>query len=144
MKNNRLRILLLAVASVALILAASIVVAAQQRSSQGKQSERTIKVGKKGEVKFDSEIKVGDLTFKPGRYALQHRVDGPDHFIHFTELNPYYRGSQTPTAHPGEVPCRLETLQSKVSQTTIASKKEDGGNRVVRVLIAGENVAHLF
>ena len=144
MKNERLRILLLAVASAALILAGAIVVAAQEHSPH----ESDIKVGKKGEVTFNSETKVGELTFIPGRYALQHRVDGADHFIHFTRLtgeNPYHRSSPTfPTAHPGEVPCKLEPQPSKVSQTTIVTKKEDGENRVVRVLIAGENVAHLF
>lgn len=143
MKNNRLRILLLAVASAALILVGAIVVAAQEHSPH----ESDIKVGKKGEVTFNSETKVGDLTFKQGRYALQHRVEGSDHFVHFTELsprNPYHRSSPTPTGHPGEVPCKLETQPSKVSQTTIVTNKEDGENRVVRVLIAGENVAHLF
>jgi hypothetical protein len=41
--------------------------------------EKAIKVGEKGDVRFDIEKLVGDLRLKPGRYQIQHRTDSPDH-----------------------------------------------------------------
>ena len=117
-------------------------------SRPGNSQDRTLKVGKNGEMTLDTETKVGDLTLKPGRYRFQHRVEGADHFVHFTEWTKQspYRPNETgtPKAHPGEVRCRLEPLTKKVSQTKLSLQKEDGGYRLVRVEVAGEKAAHLF
>ena len=51
------------------------------------KGEKAIKVGKKGDVKFDAETLVGDLRLKPGRYQIQHRTDGPDHFVHAASVH---------------------------------------------------------
>ncbi len=110
--------------------------------------EKTLKVGKKDDVEFHVETIVGDLKLKPGRYQIQHRVEGSDHFVHFTELtkgNPYWRsGGGAPKAHPGEIKCRLEPLEKKVSATAVVTVREGEAARVTRVLIGGENVAHVF
>ncbi len=112
------------------------------------EQTRAMKVGKKGDIQFRSDTQVGDLTLKPGRYQIQHRVEGADHFFHFTEVtkaNVY--GSDRggiPKAHPGEAKCNLEPLEKKVSRTTVYTKQEDGSNRVTRIEVAGENVAHVF
>lgn len=106
-------------------------------SAAAAQHENVMKVGKKSEVNFDTEMKVGDLTLKSGRYRLQHRVDGSDHFIHFEPLT---GGGKSHS----EVKCRLEPLSSKTRQTAVHSVKEDQGYRVTKVAIRGENVAHTF
>jgi hypothetical protein len=120
-------------------------------SASAAEHEHTLKVGKKGEITFDKETKVGDLTLKPGRYFFQHRVEGEDHFVHFTEVTKepsYYGGGAggggVPKAHPGEVKCKLEPLSKKVQATTLELDTEGGVNRVTRVEVAGENVAHVF
>lgn len=91
-------------------------------------------MGKNGDVTFSNETKVGDLVLKPARYQLQHRVDGSDHFVHFTEVTkeqPYRRRSGViPKAHPGEAKSKLEPLGKKVSQTKVYSTKENGAYRV--------------
>ena len=46
--------------------------------------------------------------------------------------------------HPGEVRCRLEHLKAKVKQTAVYTLIEGGVQRLSKVKIAGENVAHLF
>jgi hypothetical protein len=131
---------LLAIVATTLFFAAALTVAAQ--------NEQVLKVGKKGDVSFDAETKVGDLTLKPGRYFVQHRVVGSDHFVHFTEVtkeHPYARsGGGMPKAHPGEVKCRLEPLTAKASETAVYWTKEDGAVRVTKIVIRGENVAHEF
>lgn len=106
-----------------------------------------LKVGKTGDISFSTETKVGDVTLEPGRYKFQHRVEGENHFVHFTEWSksyPYYETSGAPKAHPGEVKCKLEPLAKKVSSTTVYTTAEDGARRVTRVEVGGENVAHIF
>jgi hypothetical protein len=134
-----------------MITSANNVIAAGQHehgSATANSQERTLKVGKNGEMTFDTETKVGDITLKPGRYRFQHRVEGEDHFVHFTQWtaqNPYRPGETgAPKAHPGEVHCRIEPLAKKAAQTKVSLQKEDSAYRLVRVEVAGENVAHLF
>ena len=112
------------------------------------QHKHEIKVGKTGEITFDKETEVGDMTLKPGRYQFQHRVEGTDHFVHFTEwtkINPASPNIITsPKAHPGEVKCRLEDLGSKASQTRVFLDTGGATQRIFRVEVAGEHVAHLL
>jgi hypothetical protein len=115
-----------------------------QGPAQGK--EQVIKTGKKGKIHLSQDTQVGDLTLKAGEYWVQHRLEGSDHFIHFTELSksaPYSR-SEYPKSHPGEIKCRLEQLDAKATQTEVHVAKEDGSWRVTKVVIRGENVSHLF
>lgn len=109
--------------------------------------EHALKVGKTGEVNFNKETKVGDVTLKPGRYKFQHRAVGSDHFVHFTKWgkpNPYGYLMTSPKAHPGEAQCRLEALSKKVSRATVYMTSEGEAMRVTKVEVGGENVAHLF
>ncbi len=110
------------------------------------EHEHALKVGKTGQVTFDKETRVGDITLKPGRYKFQHRTEGPDHFVHFTEWTKSFpaHSSGTPKAHPGEARCRLEPLSKKVSRTTVYMASEGDAMRVTKVEVGGENVAHLF
>jgi len=110
--------------------------------------QQVIKVGKKGEVMLSEDTQVGDLTLKACHYQMQHRVDGSDHMIHFTEIkgmhNPSAPGGPTSEAHPGEVKCRLEPMSAKAKQTAVTMSTEGGVRRITRIEIAGENVAHVF
>lgn len=139
MKTLRLLLSLSAAAAVLLYTGATTIAA---------EHEHALKVGKTGEVNFDKETKVGDMTLKPGRYKFDHRAVGSSHFVHFTEWTQKgtytYRDLTAPKAHPGEVQCRVEELSKKVSQTTIYTTAEGNAERVTKVEVAGENVAHLF
>lgn len=114
------------------------------QASAAAPKEKELKVGKKGDVTFSVETIVGDIRLKPGRYQLQHRVEGSDHFVHFTELRSNPNMESAAQAHPGEVKCRVEPLGKKVSTTRVYMVREGEAERVQRVLIAGENVAHSF
>lgn len=112
------------------------------------KAEQALKVGKKMDVEFTVETLVGDMRFQPGRYQLQHRMEGADHIVHFTEVSKGYgpsgAGGGATKAHPGEVKCRIETLDKKASRTTVYKVMEGATARVTKVVIAGENVAHVF
>ena len=135
-------LLSISVAAAALWYTGAVAIAAEH--------EHAMKVGKTGEVTFAKETKVGDMTLKPGRYKFDHRVGGSDHFVHFTEWskrNPDQGKTiefTGPIAHPGEVKCRIEPLSKKVSQTTLYTIAEGNAERLTRVEVEGENVAHLF
>lgn len=158
MSKNRFRSLLFALAAgVPLILAGSAM--AQHQHSMTQRDEgmagmtqqdrgQALKVGKKGEITFSEETRAGDVTLKPGRYTIQHRVEGEDHFIHFTQVTErvpgYAIGGGVPVAHPGEVKCRLEPLQTKAPRTTVYTNTDGGVRRITKIIVAGENVAHLL
>lgn len=131
MKHNRYWISSLAMLAMMLWLAGNSVIAAQH--------EQIMTVGKKGEVSFDTETKIGDLTFEPGRYRLQHRVDGSEHYVHFEPLMGTSHKNRS-----GDLKCTLETLSTKASRTELYTSKEDGARRVTKVVVKGENVAHVF
>jgi len=106
---------------------------------------QALKVGKKGEMTFSAETQVGDMTLRPGRYTFQHRVDGSEHFVHFTQVGKVRGGREIPaTAHPGEIKCRLEPLASKADSTEVYTVKEEGAARITKIIVRGENVAHVF
>ncbi len=96
------------------------------------KGETVIKVGKSGDVKFTEDTLVGETRLLPGMYLIQHRVHGADHVVHF-------EGRTT-----ANVRCRLEALEAKASVTQVHTTQTDGVSRVTKVLIRGENVAHLF
>lgn len=108
--------------------------------------QQIIKVGKKGEIMLDQVTKIGDITLKPGEYQVQHRVDGQSHFIQFVAFksshHPLTAWSGTPGV--GGVKCSLETLPTKSSVTQVTIDTSGGERRVIRIEIAGENVAHVF
>ncbi len=108
-----------------------------------------IVVGKKGEILISQPTRFGDVLLPKGHYRMEHRVVGTDHFLHFAELK--MRSGQHMTssamdvkhAFP-DVKCQTEALTSKVRDTAIHSKFENGEHVVTRVEIRGENVAHVF
>lgn len=142
--NRRFSLSLLVATAMPLFYAGTVAIAAQHE--HGGQHEKVLKVGKTGEVTFDKETKVGEVTLAPGRYKFQHRVEGSEHFVHFTEwTKPHNIGSTgAPKAHPGEIKCRIEPLGKKVSRTAVYTRSEGSLNHVTKVQVGGENVEHIF
>ena len=110
-----------------------------------------LRVGREDDVTFTKEVRVGEVTLIPGEYRLQHRVEGADHFVHFEALvrtvpsaQKTAAGLSIPAGQAGEIKCRLEPLPDKVKDTKLHLRKEEGGQRLLKVLIRGENVAHVF
>lgn len=117
-------------------------------SAQAVGQDHVMKIGKKGETTFSQETIVGNITLKPGDYVFRHKVVGADHFISFTkvsEADSYgVNGGGIPEGHPGMIKCRIEPLNKKVSETTVYIDTSGGVQRISKIEVAGENVAHLF
>ncbi len=120
-------------------------------ASAAAPSEQELKVGRSEDVSFAREVRVGEVTLKPGKYRVRHRVGSADHFVHFEALATTVPSAQkigtglsVPAGQAGEIKCRLEPLGAKVRETTLHLLNEEGGQRLTKVLIRGENVAHVF
>lgn len=110
--------------------------------------QKMITVGKKGEIVFTEPTQIGDVTLKPGHYRFQHRVEGNDHLVSFTELlmsqGNHATGMQLGGKDSGEIKCRVEALDRKAAKTAIYSDSSSGIKKVTRIEVRGENVAHVF
>ncbi len=129
-------------------------------AEQRERKTTEIAAGQKGDVTFTTETMIGDITLKPGRYYLEHRVEGSlrsrrveGHYIHFTEVTPeeHQRHEAIRDAisghvvgHPGEIECQVEALKKPASKTTIYTILDAGVPRITRIEIAGEAIAHTF
>lgn len=112
------------------------------------------------EITIAKETRVANITLKPGRYYIDHRVEGTArprrveaHYIHFTEVTPEVQQRRraarnalksVAVAHPGDIECALEALPKPSAQTRVITAEENGVPRITRIEIAGENVAHVF
>ncbi len=161
MPNDPIRPLLASGAALVLFFVGGTVAAAQHEhpapagskrtSPKAAQGEQELKVGKKDDVTFTREVRLGEITLQPGKYRIQHRVEGADHFVHFTSLltttpsaHKTASGVGIPAGEAGEVKCRLEPLEKKARETTLQLQNEGDSQRVIKILIRGENVAHAF
>ena len=120
-------------------------------ASAASPREQELRVGRSDDVSFTRDVRVGEVTLKPGKYRVRHRVEGTDHFVHFETLvtttpsaQKIATGLAIPAGEAGEVKCRLEPLGAKVQKTTLHLLSEEGGQRLTKVFIRGENVAHVF
>jgi hypothetical protein len=100
--------------------------------------EQRFKADKKGEVRLTVETRVGELRLKPGRYRVEHRVDGPDHFVYFAESSERNRqagaGETEPQARRVAIKCRVAPADTKDS-ATVFTVQEGLGALLTRVLI---------
>lgn len=117
-----------------------------QMEMQGK--DQVIKIGKKGDIVFSKETQVGDVTLKAGHYQFQHREADGQHFVKFTELQmpqgKHQSGTLLGAKEAAEIKCTVEPLSKKVTQTSLIIDTAGGVNRITRIEVAGENVAHIL
>ena len=93
-------------------------------------------VGRKGETKFTTPMRVGDTVLKPGTYMFQHIVEGGDHMVIFKTAS----GNEA-----ARVKCRLEPLGEKAKSTALYWHTGDGGEKILdAVAVRGEDVKHVI
>ena len=114
----------------------------------GMQPEHALRVGKKGEITLTHKAMVAGTELRPGKYVIQHRNAGDQHFVRFVELSKVSnagRFTYTEEEKAGEIPCKVEPAGEAVKQTTAYYVTEhEGGIRITKVAIRGEDVVHVF
>ena len=131
--------LLLATLAVAFYASGFLMAQGHQHSGEHQHKmdhHQELKVGKKGVVSISQETMIGDITLEPGRYKVQHREEGGAHFVRFRA-----EGSGTDS---GEVPCTLQPLDAKAKYTAVFTDTSVTPPQIVRVVVRGENAAHVF
>lgn len=134
-----------------LVILAAVVASLMFVNVAAAADQQIIKVGKKGDVTFDQPTQVGDITLPAGHYVFQHRVSGGDHFVKFVGAKEmHHAGSsmttpmQTGPTTSKEIKCTVEPLNQKAKLTAVTVDTASGVRKVIRIEVAGENVAHVF
>jgi hypothetical protein len=121
----------------------------------GQTTQQPVKVGKRDDITITSVTKVGNITLQPGHYILQHRVSHGKHAVYFVKFipygggrpvkgRPYYPTGSEGTSQAGDQECKLEPLPTKAKHTHVFFVDDYGAQRITRIEIKGENVAHVF
>ena len=104
------------------------------------------KVEGKAEIRLSSRTRFSGFALPPGRYVVEHRVDGTEHTMDFIQVRAgnTLRSANTHKVVPVRVRCRLEPLPGKAARTTFYAVAEGDANRAIKLEIKGERVAHIF
>lgn len=113
-------------------------------------AQDTVAIGKKGEVEFTRDTRVGSTVLKPGHYQFQHRMVDGQHYL-------VVRSQQTVKSRPGgphyagatgeevaRVPCRVIPRDKKQAVTALHLLNEVDGTKVTRIDIRGEKEGHII
>lgn len=104
-----------------------------------------VNLGKKGEIVFNSSVRVGDQLLKEGTYQIQHVIEGEDHVIVFRKMSRDYYGHLVSGKEVARVKCRVEPLGEKAKHGGVRFGTNAAGEKTVEeVHVRGENVTHLF
>ena len=129
MKVKQLRAVSVVVTAFILVLCSGLAVAARQDEMKG---------SKKAEITLTKASQVGDVTLPAGAYDFRHVVSGGQHFATF--VGP--KGVATKTTV--KVKCTNQPLKQKATQTFVVVERVGGVDKVTRIEIAGEDVAHVL
>jgi hypothetical protein len=121
---------ILAAALVALILVLS-------TGSALKANQHETKMNKT-EIELVNPVHVGDVVLPAGKYVFMHQVSGGQHMATFVSA------AGTVSKTTTEVKCTNEPLEQEVAQTSVTVEKIGGVDRITRIEVAGEKVAHVF
>lgn len=107
--------------------------------------EGMMKIGKKGEVTFNSSVRVGDQLLEKGTYQIQHIMEGADHVIVFRQMSRDYYRQLRSGKEVARVKCRVEPLGEKAKHGGMRFGTNAAGETTVEeVHVRGENVKHLI
>ena len=90
---------------------------------------------KSNQVSFKKEMAFGKEILPKGRYLVEHRVDGSAHLISFKSAS---KGTEI------QLEARTIPGSQKVSRTEILALPDKDRFEIVRILVPGESVEHLF
>jgi hypothetical protein len=102
----------------------------------------TVKIGKTGEVAFGMPVRFGETLLRKGRFILEHRVEGNQHWIRLTPVPA--KGPVAQTAPAVELPAKVGGAKGKVTKSEVLVHPIKDVFEIVRITIAGEDVEHFF
>ena len=103
-------------------------------------NDQVFKIGKNGEVKIGTDVKIGNTLVKKGKYVAVHRIDGDNHVLALTTADA--KTEVDVVTH--EIRMRLIPSKDPVKASALfAEEQRDRSLRVVAVQIAGEPGDHL-
>ena len=103
-------------------------------------NDQVFKIGKNGEVKIGTDVRIGSALVKKGRYLAIHRVDGDSHILALTTADK--KSEVDVVTH--EIRMRLIPSKDPVKTSALfVEEQKDRSLRVVAVQIAGEPGDHL-
>ncbi len=124
----------------------NLAVAAQDHQAHNQKAE--VIIGKKGQVHFTQNVKVGTTVLKPGMYQVQHVMESSDHVVIFKEVGMQagYKHGNTPVGNEvARVNCKIEPVTKSVNNTKITLRTNAAGEKeIADVQIAGEKFKHLL
>ena len=97
------------------------------------------KIGKNGEVKIATAVKIGDVVVKKGKYLAAHRIEADSHLLVLTAAD-----KKTGEAVVHEIRMRLIPSKDPVKMSALfAQEQRDRSLRVTAVQIVGEPGDHV-
>lgn len=104
-----------------------------------------MKLGKKGQIAFDSSVRVGDQLLKQGTYQIQHEMKGEDHIVVFRRMSRDSQSRLITGKEVARVKCRVEPLGEKAKHSGMRFGTNAAGEKTVEeVHMQGENVKHFL
>src|SRR5262245_33655381 len=115
-------------------IAVSVVIAAVAAQALAQHDDH-LTVGKKGMVRLDTKVRVGDRLLEPGMYHVKHVVEGTDHVFVFNSVTMpagYKEYSMVEGKEIARLKCRVEPAATSVSNTKITLGRNAEGERVIQ------------
>lgn len=109
------------------------------------QSDKVQRIGPKGEVTFETPVRVGKLLLQPGNYQVQHATEGHDDVVYFRRSEGA-RAAASPAAGPQivRVKCRLAPLSTPANNTELHYGLRKGYKQLLYLLVQGDKAKHQF
>lgn len=143
MKNVMTRTIALLAMTIALL---TLTVVAQDHQAHHQKEE--VIIGKKGQIHFTQNVKVGTSVLKAGMYQVQHMMEGSEHVVIFKEVSMQagYKHGNTPVGKEvARTKCKVEPVAKSVNNTKITLRTNAAGEKeVAEVQVAGEKFKHLL
>ena len=143
MKNVMTRTIALLAMTIALL---TLTVVAQDHQAHHQKEE--VISGKKGQIHFTQNVKVGTSVLKAGMYQVQHMMEGSEHVVIFKEVSMQagYKHGNTPVGKEvARTKYKVEPVAKSVNNTKITLRTNAAGEKeVAEVQVAGEKFKHLL
>lgn len=105
-------------------------------------TDRTFRVSKTGEVIIGTNVKIGNLLVRRGKYMLTHRADGDRHVFVLAEVDKRKAALELSSIEFGS---RFLSNSEQVKNSLLVAKEQrDRSYEVVKIQIAGENGDHVL